>query len=81
MTGRTISLDLKRVAVRLTCAFPVAVVSVLLDISEDTVRRAVANYEATGDIVQPDSGANRGRKHLLSEDDHRVSSLCTSNSV
>jgi DeoR/GlpR family transcriptional regulator of sugar metabolism len=76
MTGHTISVDLKRAAVRLTRAFPVAMVSVLLDISEDTIRRAMANCEETGDVVRADGGATRGRKRLLSEDDHRVSESC-----
>jgi hypothetical protein len=78
MTGHTISPDIKRAAVRLTRAFPVAMVSVLLDISEDTIRRALVNSEETGDVVRADGGATRGRKRLLNEDDHRVSDLCLS---
>jgi transposase len=73
MTGRTISEDLKMVAVRLSRAFPVSVVSTLLAISEDTIRRAVNSYHETGEVTHPNSGTARGRKRLLNEEDQNVS--------
>jgi hypothetical protein len=76
MPFRVVSADLKRVAVRLLRAFPISVVAVLLDISEDTIRRVVSLSESTGDVVPPPAsdtdGIVRGRKRLLSEEDLAV---------
>jgi DeoR/GlpR family transcriptional regulator of sugar metabolism len=50
-------------------------VAVLLDISQDTIRRALINYEESGDVVRTDEGTVRGRKRLLNEEDHQVCAI------
>jgi hypothetical protein len=74
MPSRIISVDLKRVAVRLMRAFSIPIVAILLDISEDTVRRAIASFELIGDVVPEatSDGPTRGRPRLLNDDDLQV---------
>jgi transposase len=68
-----VSPDLKRAAVRMSRAFSIPVVAVLLGVSDDTIRRAIKQYEATGDVVALPSGKKRGRKPKLDEDDRKAS--------
>jgi transposase len=73
MRGHAISNDLKMAAVRMSRVLPVKLVAVLLDISADSVRRSVKNYEEFGEVHAPQSGKARGRKRILDESDLAVS--------
>lgn len=65
--------DVKLAAVRMARVMSPQEVAVLLDISDDTVRRSVKQFEMTGSVVATASGAKRGRKAILNEDDKAVS--------
>jgi len=69
MAPRTISPDLKRAAVRMSRVFPVPIVATLLDISSDTVHRSIQNFNNNGDVVPLPTGAKKGRKRILDEED------------
>jgi transposase-like protein len=79
MPYRSVSVDIKRAAVRMTLKFDFAVpdVASLLNISPDTIRRAIRQHNETGDVVKLEKGAKRGRKKILDEDDLKVLSQCT----
>jgi hypothetical protein len=74
MPYRQVSVDIKRAAVRMTLNFDFAVpdVATLLNISPDTIRRAIRQHNETGDVVMVGKGGKRGRKKILDEDDLKV---------
>jgi transposase len=71
--GPAIHLDIKRAAVRLNHFFNAKETAYFLGISEDTVRRAVKQFQETGDVSAPSKGVKRGRKPILDEGDLSVS--------
>lgn len=72
MTRRRIHPDLKRTAVRLSTVFTPQVVASILEISDDTVRRAVKQFQTTGDVI-PLLQKKGGRKPILSTEEKCVS--------
>ena len=48
-------------------------VAILLDILEETIRRALRLYEETGDVLPIPTGLRRGRKPILNNNNRRVS--------
>jgi hypothetical protein len=69
-----LSYDLKCTIIRLTVLFPTNVVSLLADVSEDTIRRLVDLFSLTGDIEPLESGKKRGRRPIFNEDEMKVRS-------
>ena len=81
MPYRSVSVDLKRAAVRMTLQFDFAVpdVATMLNISTDSIRRAIRQHLETGDVVPTEKGAKKGRKKILNGDDlmvRRISRYC-----
>lgn len=74
MGRNKVSAELKRISVRLSRVFPIPIVAILLEISDDTVRRAVQLHEVSGDILPIPTGAPRGRRPILTEEDRQVRS-------
>jgi hypothetical protein len=72
MVYRNVSNDLKHAAVRMSRALPIKTVALLLNISEETVCRAINLYIETGDVIPLSTGLKRGRKRILSESDAQV---------
>jgi len=74
MPNRAISSDLKRVAVRLSRIFPISIVAILTDISEDTVRRSIASADDADSRTSDSSDVprvTRGRPRIFNEDDEK----------
>lgn len=74
MSPKVVSMDLKHAAIRMSRLFPVQIVALCLDISENTVRRSVQQYEEIGEIL-PHNSAAWGRKTVLDEEDRKVSHI------
>ena len=76
MRTTTIHPVVKRAAVRLVqSGVSIPAASHLLDISDDTVRRALTLFEETGDVVPLPTGKKRGRPPILGQEDRKVSYL------
>ena len=73
--GKPIHVDIKRAAVRMSEIFSVKEIAYFLDISDDTVRRAIQLYEESGDVVKPKSDVKRGRKPILNSNMQQVSAF------
>ena len=73
MVYRHVSDDLKRAAVRMCRVLSVQTVSIMLDISEITIRRAIKNFNETGDVAPLPTGIRRGRRAILEGNDANVS--------
>jgi transposase len=76
--GKEVHPDIKRAAVRLSHYFSIETTATFLNISTDTVRRAITLYSETGDVVKEKTGVRRGRKPIL-DDSHREVSRSFSN--
>jgi hypothetical protein len=72
---KQLSLDLRRAVVRVGRVFPTNIVSLLLDVSVDTVRRLIQLQDLTGDVKTPKSGVKKGRPPILNDEDLQVSIL------
>lgn len=70
---KAISSDIRQAALRMSRVLSVQLVSAFLDISEDSVRRIIRQYAATGDVLPPPTGKTRGRKAILTDEDRKVS--------
>jgi transposase len=84
MPPHIVHADIKKAAVRLVRKFGLAnqVVAEYLDISEETVRRAVIRWDSTGTFENSssDTPATRGRRRALSEAEIGLGTSCSAQS-